>query len=104
MDLGKPKFYRLAWRTWKWTHEESQGNAGVGLGKWLSLPKGGQLSREWRLHPENIGKILDYFGTAIADLFASRKDNSIFHFCSKGRANSLLSMEAMSYQCPQGLL
>ena len=57
-----------------------------------------------RLHPQVVEEILNRFGTAVANLFASRERTHCPLFFSMRRDDPPLGTDAMAHQWPQGLL
>ncbi len=107
--LGSPRLCRLARIILEWahprfkslraTHVPGQTNLAAD-----QLSRGGPLPGEWRLHPEVVNQIWTRFGTAVADLFASRETTHCPLFFSMMRDSPPLGTDAMAHQWPQGLL
>ena len=107
--LGSPRLCRLARTMWEWAHPRFKSLRAMyvpGLTNVAAdrLSRGGPLTGEWRLHPQVVQEIWSRFGTAVADLFASRETTHCPLFFSMGRDDPPLGTDAMAHQWPQGLL
>ena len=107
--LGSLRLCRLARIILEWAHPQFKslratyvpGRENLAADR---LSRGGPLPGEWRLHPEVVSGIWDRYGTAVADLFASRENTHCPLFFSMGRDDPPLGTDAMAHQWPLGLL
>ncbi|XP_053190141.1 uncharacterized protein LOC128373962 [Scomber japonicus] len=107
--LGSLRLCRLARIILQWAHPQFKslratyvpGRENLAADR---LSRGGPLPGEWRLHPEVVSGIWDRYGTAVADLFASREDTHCPLFFSMGRDDPPLGTDVMAHQWPLGLL
>ena len=107
--LGSPHLCRLARTMWEWAHHQFKSLRAMyvpGLTNVVAdqLSRRGTLTGEWRLHPQVVEEIWNRFGTAVANLFASRETTHCLLFFSMGRDDPPLGTDAMAHQWPQGLL
>lgn len=103
--LGSPQLGQLTHKFWTWAYPRFLSLRATYLLGPLNtaadlLSRGGPQPGEWRLHLETVAQIWHRFGTAVADLFASRETAHCLMYLSLGRDSPPLGTDALAHQWP----